>query len=331
MSLISNVGRKKIKVRFIIGAITGVLWLGIILHLFPVWWMFVTSIKPGYEIFIFPPTLWPETPVFAAYSLLFNLSAGAWGTVVYPIYVYFKNSLIITGTIMLFQIPITALLAYSISKLCSPRLSRILFLFCIGIMMVPSQVSLIPSYLIMRHFPFPSMGIPKIPFTDAYFPTYNFIDTYWGVILPSLYNAFNILLFKGFFDGISNELISSARLDGASEISIFRRIIIPLSKPVFAVVSYFTFIGAWNDFMWPLIILKNNELWPLSVFLYNFVWTLQRYQVEAFDPAARRLMESGMGYNGLMAISIIQSIPVFIMFLVFREQLMKGIKLRGFK
>ena len=102
------------------------------------------------------------------------------------------------------------------------------------------------------------MNIPKIPFTNLRFPSYNFINTYWAVILPAMFSAFNILLFKGFFDGIPNELINAARLDGASELSIFGRIILPLSKPVFAVVSYFTFSGAFNTFMWPLIVLKEK-------------------------------------------------------------------------
>jgi len=194
-----------------------------------------------------------------------------------------------------------------------------------------SQVALIPSFLIIRHFPFPFMNIPKIPFTNIHFPTINFLDTYWAVILPGMYSAFNVLLFKGFFDGIPNELINAARLDGASEISIIRRIILPLSKPVFAVVSYFTFSAAWNNFMWPLITIKKNSLQPLSVFIYQFQWYLQNSPPGAQDPATERLIKSGIGYNGLMAVSIIQSIPVFIMFLIFREALMTGIKLRGFK
>ncbi len=333
MPLIPKVGRKKLKVRFTTGVIIGVLWLGIALHLFPVWWMFTTSIKSAYEIFKFPPSLWPENPTFIAYKLFFYLSTGGWENVSEPIYVYMKNSVIISGAIMAIQVPITALIAYSISKLCSPKLSRFLFLFCIGTLMIPGQVALIPSYLILRHFPFPFMNIPKIPFVNIPFPTYNFLDTYWAVILPGIYNAFNVLLFKGFFDGIPDELINAARLDGSSEIGIFRRIVLPLSKPVFAVVAYFSFSGAWNNFIWPLIVIKKNSLQPLSVFLYRFQYNLTRYEPTPTspDPQIRSLVEAGIGYNGLMAISIIESIPVFIIFLIFREYLMTGIKLRGFK
>jgi len=331
MPLIPKVGRKKISMRFLIGTITAVLWLGVALHLFPVWWMFTTSIKPSYEILKFPPTLWPAHPSLAAYRLFFYLSAGGWDVLQYPIKIYMKNSVIITAGIMLIQIPITALMAYALSKLYSSRWTRLLFLVCIGTMLIPMKVSVISRYLIMRHFPFPTRHIPNIPFTDIPFPHHNFLNSYWAVILPSIYSPFYLLLFKGFFDTVPPELINAARLDGASELSIFRRIILPMSKPVFAVVSYFTFSSAWNMFMWPLIVIQKNKLYPLSVMLYKFQNILQSQQVVPADPETRRLLESGMSYNGLMAISIIESIPVFIMFIILREQLMTGIKLRGFK
>lgn len=331
MPLISNVGRRHFKVKVLVIAVTSFLWLGIALHLFPVWWMFTTSLKPAREIFQFPPSLWPKEPTFICYKLFFYLSAGTSGALQNPIYVYLKNSAIMTGGIMVIRIPVTALLAYGISKLSPPRWSRILFLFCIGTLMIPAQVSLIPSYLILRHFPFPTMHIPKIPFTNISFPHHNFLNSYWAVILPGMYSAFNVLLFKGFFDGIPDEIINAARLDGAGEFSIVRRIILPVSKPVFAVVAYFTFTDAWNNFMWPLIVLQKNEILPLSVIMYQFQYSLTQAPLTGTDPATKRLMEAGIGYNGLMTIAIIESIPVFIMFLIFREYLMTGIKLRGFK
>lgn len=331
MPLISNVGRTHLRVKVLVIAVTSLLWLGIALHLFPVWWMFTTSLKPAIEVFQFPPSLWPKAPSLICYKLLFVLSAGEGGPLMNPIYIYLKNSAIMTGGIMAIQIPVTALLAYGISKLSPPKWSRILFLFCIGTLMIPAQVSLIPSFLILRHFPFPTMHIPNIPFTNIPFPHYNFLDSYWAVILPGMYGAFNVLLFKGFFDGIPDEIINAARLDGSSEFSIVRRIILPLSKPVFAVVAYFTFTAAWNNFMWPLIVLQKNEILPLSVIIYKFQYWLTEVELITTDPLQQKLLESGMDYNGLMTLAIIESIPVFIIFLVFREFLMTGIKLRGFK
>jgi len=333
MPLISKVGRDKLGVRALIIGITIFLWVGIFLHLFPVWWMWTTSVKMSAEIYKFPPTLWPKRPTFACYKLIFRISqeVGTLSFIQYPVYVYFKNSLIMTGGIMLTQIPICALVAYALSKMHSPRWSRIIFLYCIGVMFVPSQISLIPSYLILRHFPFPTKHIPKIPFTNISFPYYNFLNSYWAVILPGMYSAFNVLLFKGFFDGIPDELINAARLDGASELGILRRIILPVSKPVLAVVAYFTFSGAWNSFMWPLIVIRDNKLQPMAVFIYNFQQGLTTRTAVGESPELKRLAAAGIGINGLMAVSIIETIPVFIMFLVFREYLMTGIKLRGFK
>ncbi len=335
MPLIPEVGRKNIKVILIIGTVTGILWLGVGLHLFPVWWMFTTSVKYGFEIFKFPPTLWPERITFSAYQLFFRLAQGAQSRagINYPVYVYFKNSFIMTAGIMAIQVPVTALIAYALSKLYSPLWSRLIFLLCIGTMLVPGTISLIPRYLIIRHFPFPTGQIPNIPFTEIPFPHHNFINSYWAVILPAMFSPFNMLLFKGFFDGIPDELINAARLDGSSEIGIFRRIILPLSRPVFAVVAYFTFSISWNNFMWPLIVIQKNKLMPVSVMLYKFQLALTTVAALGLgqDEDSRRLLEAGMGYNGLMAIAIIESIPVFVMFLIFREQLMKGIKLRGFK
>lgn len=334
MSLIPNVGRERFRVRALLTIITTILCLGIALHLFPVWWMFTTSIKPGYEVFKFPPSLWPEEPTLVCYKLFIYLSYGGWRDIQHPVYVYLKNSCMITFITMAIQIPVTSFFAYAISKLYSPKWNRLLFLYGIGTLMIPAALTLIPMFLLIHHFPFPTRHIPNIPFTSQGFPYIDFFDTYWAAILPACFNAFNFLLFKGFFDGIPDEVINAARLDGASEISIFRRIVLPLSKPVFAVTAYFTFSAAWNNFLWPFMVIQTNKLMPLSVIIYKFQHVLTSLEQNLYamtDEHSKRLVASGMGYNGLMALSIIESIPIFIMFLVFREQLMKGIKLRGFK
>jgi len=333
VSLIPQVGRKKIKFRILLGVITGTLWLGVIIHLFPVYWMVITSLKPYNELLKMPPTWFVQKPTLYVWRTIFSpfhiadLSAGNW------ILVPLKNSFLITLGIMAIQVPATALVAYALSKLESPRWERIMFLFFIGTMLLPFQIALIPRYLLLQCFPFASRVPPVNPFTHTRFPRINLLDTYWAVILPSAYSAFSVLLFKGHFDSIPDELINAARLDGASEFGIFGRIILPLSRPVIAVVAYFSFTGAWNQFMWPLIVFKDPNLYPLTVTLY---YVQQRYlaqPVSAFAEQAQELsgLEQPMGWNLVMVASIIQAIPVFIMFLIFREELMKGIKLRGFK
>src|SRR5262249_24366085 len=119
-----------------------------------------------------------------------------------------------------------------------------------------------------------------------------------------------------------------------SELAVFRRIVLPLSQPILAVTVYFAFTGAWNNFLGPWIIVMSEQgKWPLSVVLYKHQFFLTSWQPSqgSLDPAVQKLMASGVGSNALMALSVIESIPVFLAFLLFREQLMKGIRLSGFR
>jgi ABC-type glycerol-3-phosphate transport system permease component len=252
----------------------------------------------------------------------------------YPMYVHVWNSILLSAGTVLLQIPVTAAVAYAISKLHTPRWSRLIFLFCIGTLMIPGEISTVPRFLLLSHFPWPTREVPHIPFTQAEFPSLSFIGSYWGVILPAGFNAFNLLLFKGFFDTIPEELMDAARIDGASEVGVFTRIMLPLSRPIVAVTGYFAFTAAWNNFFGPWIILMSEQgKWPLSVVLYKLQFFLTSWQPTegSMDPAIQKLLASGIGFNALMALSIVESIPIFIAFLIFREQLMQGIRLSGFR
>lgn len=339
MPLIPKVGRSRGRTRLLLLSITGFLWLGVLLHLFLFWWMIVSSLKPTTEIFANPFSLWPKQPSFASYKLLFSSIAASGLNLTqdvfrYPMSVYLVNSVLIAVGTVLLQIPITAAVAYAISKLHAPRWSRLLFLFCIGTLMIPGEISIVPRFLLLSHFPWPSHEIPHLPFTDVAFPSFSFIGSYWGVILPAGFNAFNLLLFKGFFDTIPDELIDAARMDGAGELSVFTRIMLPLALPILAVTVYFSFTAAWNNFLGPWIILMGEQgKWPLSVVLYKLQGFLTSWQPSegSMDPAIQKMVASGVGYNALMALSVVESIPIFLAFLAFREQLMKGIRLSGFR
>jgi ABC-type glycerol-3-phosphate transport system permease component len=339
MPLIPKVGRNTRRARFVLGAITVVLWLGVLLHLFPFWWMVAASLKPTREIFERPFDLWPRDPSLASYNLLFStISAKGMNLTLdvfrYPMWVYFWNSILIAAGTVLIQIPVTAAAAYAITKLHAPRWAKLLFLFGIGTLMIPSEIATVPRFLLLSHFPWPTRDIPHAPFTGAELPSVSFVGSYWGVILPAGFSAFNLLLFKGFFDTIPNDLIDAARIDGASEMAVFRRIMLPLAQPILAVTAYFAFTGAWNSFLTPWIILMSEQgKWPLSVVLYKLQFFLTSWQPSqgSMDPAAQKLLASGVGYNALMALSVVESIPIFIAFLIFREHLMKGIRLSGFR
>lgn len=339
MPLIPPVGRRRTKTRFVLLAIAAFLWLGVLLHLFPVAWMISASLKPTREIFEAPFRLWPDEPTLTSYKLLFTTIAAAGFNLDvtvfrYPLLVYLQNSVLIAGLTVLLQIPITAMAAYAVSKLHAPRAARWLFFFFIGTLMVPGQIAIVPRFLLLSHFPWPSRDIPTLPGTDLELPWFSFIGTYWGVVLPAAFNAFNFLLFKGFFDTLPSDVIEAARIDGASELTTLRVVMLPLARPVVAVTTYFAFTAAWNDFLGPWIILMSEQgKWPLSVVLYKLQWALTSWQPTegSMDPAVQQLVASGVGYNALMALAVVESIPMFIAFLIFREQLMKGIQIAGLK
>ena len=339
LPLIPQVGRRRPRTRLVLFAIAAFLWLGVLLHLFPVAWMVSASLKPTHEIFEEPFRLVPKDPSLASYKLLtstvtasgMNINLSVFR---YPLGVYLRNSILISFLTVLLQLPITVLAAYAVSKLHGQRAARWLFFFFIGTLMIPGQIAIVPRFLLLSHFPWPSRSVPHFPFTDLPLPNYSFIGTYWGVVLPAAFSAFNFLLLKGFFDTLPSELIEAARIDGASELTVMRKVMAPLARPVIAVVTYFAFTGAWNDFLGPWIILMSEQgKWPISVVLYKLQNFLMNWQPSqgTMDPAMQQLMSSGVGFNALMALSVIESIPMFIAFLIFREQLMKGIQIAGLK
>jgi ABC-type glycerol-3-phosphate transport system permease component len=144
-------------------------------------------------------------------------------------------------------------------------------------------------------------------------------------------------LFKGFFDTIPDSVIQAARVDGGSEFNIFRRIVFPMSVPVYAVAAWIMFTVAWEQFLWPLIVLQSPDRMPMSTEIYLL---FQRFQaagttnsraVAVQSMRMHNLMSAGLGWNGLMVLAMLQSLPVFAAFIVCREYLLKGIQIRGIK
>ncbi len=313
MALLPAVGRKRGgKTRAALYAIFGVLWLGVILHLFPVYWMLVASIEGDVQNFTHPISFWPHPALPQVYRILLK---GASDLLPLPMTVYLRNSVLLAVGVMCTQIPISILSAYAISRLHGRRWARVLFLFIIGTMMIPSEVTLIPSYLILKNFPFPS---------NTQLPHMDFLNTLWAVILPSMAWAWAVLIFKGWFDSIPRETMEAARVDGAGELRILWSIVLPLSMPVIAFIGYQTFSSVWDSFTWPLIVLQNVHTWPLSVALNSAQSALQS------SPSGQPQMSTGvLGWNGVMALAVLQSIPVFAMFILFREQIVRGVKITG--
>lgn len=255
-----------------------------VVFLFPFLVMLSTSFKSPDETFSVPPRLWSDNWVLDNYHRVFEAM---------PFWLYLRNTVFIALMTVLGTLISCPLVAYSLAKL-RWRGRDLLFLLILATMMLPPQVTMIPIYLMWNETPL--MG------------------TYWPLIIPHfLGSAFFIFLLRQFFRGIPNDLLDAARLDGASEIRIYWNIVLPLSRAALATVGLFAFVGAWTDFLNPLIYLSNPDHYTLSIGLYNF---FSQYGVE---------------WGPLMAACAIFSIPLIVLFTFTQKQFIEGISLTGLK
>lgn len=254
---------------------------GLIVSL-PFIWMISSSFKPESEILQMPPTLFAENPTFQNYISLFtNMNFG----------VYLKNTLIIVG-LSFVGLFFNAMAGYGFAKYHFKGKEKV-FYVVLATMMIPGQVTMIPVYLLLN-----KMGL---------------INTMIGIVLPGLAAAFSIFLFRMFMSTIPTDLIEAARLDGAGEFYIFFRLIMPISKPIFAVQGILTFIAAWNSFLWPLIIANDESLYTLSVGL-----SLLKGQYAS-------------NFALQMAGAAFMVIPIIIIFSLFQKYIVEGFTTSGLK
>ncbi len=255
------------------------------LFLFPLLWMVSTSLKPIAETMKIPPVwlYWP--PQFKNF----------WDAVNYiPFLRYTLNTLIVCSLAIIGTVSSCSLVAYGFSRIKWPG-RDIFFVVTLATMMIPFPVIMVPLYAVFRELGW--IGSLKPLWAPAFFGS-----------------AFNIFLLRQFFLGIPNDLSDAARIDGCNELVIFWRIILPLCKPVLAVVTLFTFIYHWNDFLAPLIFLTKQETFTLSL-------GLQFYQSQ----------HGGTQWHMLMAASVLVVAPVIVLFFFTQRTFIKGIALTGIK
>ncbi|HEU4354987.1 MAG TPA: carbohydrate ABC transporter permease [Actinomycetota bacterium] len=207
----------------------------------PFYWALSTSFKPSADVFASPPKWIPDPWTLENYRDVFTLL---------PFPRYFLNSVIVTGSIVGLNVLFDTAAAYAFAKLRFPGRDVLFFLLLITLM-VPFQVNLIPLYRIMvrLHDISPLLGV----------------GTYSAMILPSMIQVFGIFLMRQFMRSIPDEILESARVDGASEFKILRKVVMPLAAPGIATLAIFTFLGAWNDFLWPLLVTNSDETRTLPV------------------------------------------------------------------
>jgi len=216
--------------------------LGSVVFGLPLFWMISTSLKPTYEIFVWPPQWIPVPVVWGNYPAVFTYA---------PLYLYAVNTLIIAAAHVFGAVLISSLTAYAFARLRAPG-RDVIFLLVLGTMMIPGIVLLIPTYII--------------------FAKIHWVNTLLPLTIPALLgSAFYIFLLRQFFLGIPNELQDSALIDGASHLRIWWSLIMPLSKPALATVGIFSFLAAWNDFFGPLIYLNSQNHYTLALGLQVFL------------------------------------------------------------
>lgn len=250
---------------------------------FPIYWMLAVSITPPNEIYRWPLQFWPDTPTLENYRLVFtrqDLQLGRW----------FMNSLVVSVAITIVSLFVSSLCAYGFARLTFPG-RNVLFVGMLFTLMVPTEVTLIPAFLLIRRL--------------------GWLDTYNALIWPAAANVFGVFLLRQFFLGIPTELEEAAIIDGAGRFRIYWQIVLPLSTAAMIALTIFIFLAAWNDLFWPLIVLNRLEMRTLPVGLTVLQGTYDQ--------------EMGL----IMAGAAVASIPVLIFYAIFQKRILQGVMLTG--
>ena len=275
---------------------------GAILFVAPFAWLVSASFQQIGDMFNYPPQWIPDDPSPKGYKTFLGDDSGganqAWR--------WFANSAFVATSVTVLQLFFNSLAAYVFAKRRFPGRDAI-FLVFLATMMIPGQVTLIPNYLVLKHIPL--FGGNDISGQGGH----GWLDSYYGLILPGAVSAFGIFLLRQFMLSIPDELLDAARIDGASEFAIYWRIILPLSGPALAASAIFTFTAAWEDFFWPLIIISSEDKYTAPLGLALFV------------------VKNRTAWDVLMAGSVIATLPMIIVFMVFQRKFIQGISMSGLK
>lgn len=254
-----------------------------VITLIPFLWMISASFMFDGHASVFPPRFIPDQFTLIQYEKLFERLSIARN---------FINSLVLSVLVTLVSLTFNSMAGYAFAKYKFNGKDK-LFNLLISSMIIPAQVTMLPLFLMLKW-----MG---------------FINTYMAIIIPGLANIFGIFLIRQYCISIPDSLIEAARIDGASDFLIYRKIILPLLTPVLATLAIFTFLGTWNDFLWPLIVMTDDSMYTLPVALANL------------------MLEHTKDPELMMAGSVVTILPVIIVFLALQKYYMKGIMMGSVK
>jgi multiple sugar transport system permease protein len=278
--------RRRLNFSQVLALLAGFLILlaGAIWMLLPLVWMISASLMPLSEVIKVPP-VW-----FAPAKYSFANYIEVLGRIGFSL--FFRNSVFVAVAITAAQLLTSCMAGFAFARYNFPG-RTVIFLVILSTMMIPFQVIMIPLFIMMARL--------------------HMVNTYSGLIVPAIVSPFGIFMMRQFMLGVPKALLEAARIDGASEPYIFARIMLPLCKPAIATLAIFTFLGSWDNFLWPLIITNSKELWTLPI-------------------AMSRFTEQYISQTHLqMAGASVMFIPVLIVFLIMQRNFIEGIALTGLK
>lgn len=266
------------------GAVYAVLALALVATLLPFVWMFLGSVKTEQELRQRPPTWWPQTFTWDNFAAWFTrLDIGT----------FFLNSVVVAAFTVLGTLLFCSMVGYALAKLDFPG-KRVLFLLVLVTLMVPGVVTFVPLFVVVS-----KLGL---------------VSTYPALILPFLAGPLGVFLMRQFIQEIPDSLIESARIDGAGEVRIFAGIVLPLCGPALATLAILTFLGSWNNFLWPLVVAQSESMYTLPV-------ALSLYSVG----------QNSTNYGTLLAGSVLVIIPILLVFVALQRYFIQGIAATGIK
>jgi alpha-1,4-digalacturonate transport system permease protein len=248
-----------------------------VIFLFPVVWVALSSFKYQQEIFQVPMTFLPKKWTLDNYVFSFAQN---------NFFINFKNSLIVSVISTVITVLINTMAGYALAKYIFPG-RELIFTVMLATLMIPLQVIMVPVFLQLRRF--------------------HMLNSLWGVIIPPAATPTGVFLARQYMVSLPNSMIEASRIDGASESKIFFKVIVPLSKPIIATITIFSFMWRWNDYLWPLIVITDNKLQTLQQALAGFVGQLQ------------------INWSSLLAMTSISMLPVILVFFMFQKYFMTGI------
>ncbi|ADI66563.1 carbohydrate ABC transporter permease [Mobiluncus curtisii] len=280
----------------------GCLIILLIITVFPFLWMLRSSLMTNTELLAHPGTIWPKNPTFDAYRRVFgmttpeeSLTQGGAGASI-NFWLYLRNSCIVASTVMVGQTLFSAMAAYAFSRL-RWRGREVVFAIFLSALMVPAIFTAIPNFVLIKQ-----LGL---------------LNTFAGIVLPTFFmTPFSIFFLRQFFLGIPREIDEAAMIDGAGPFKVFFRVICPMTSAPIITLAVLTFINAWNDYMWPLLVGQSDRVRVLTVALGIF-----RSQKPQGSP----------DWTALMAAALVSALPIIILFTILGKRIVNSVGFSGIK